>query len=171
MRTKVIIKICWCLYIKSPQKCLKFSLIILMAMSDCWEALFLSNLTMSFFMSSVLTFEKRNVSFLKVLCIASMLGWYLHLKIVLRVRSAMFSVTRPNLLYLKTFRLILYLKKNYLDFHWFLTQFLRFHPFYLYWLLTYLLCVICLKVNVSLISRTVCYQLRFLYLSFHSTLS
>ena len=103
-----------------------------MAMSDCWEALFLSNLTMSFFMSSVLTFEKRNVSFLKVLCIASMLGWYLHLKIVLRVRSAMFSVTRPNLLYLKTFRLILYLKKNYLDFHWFLTQFLRFHPFYLY---------------------------------------
>ena len=112
MRTKVIIKICWCLYIKSPQKCLKFSLIILMAMSDCWEALFLSNLTMSFFMSSVLTFEKRNVSFLKVLCIASMLGWYLHLKIVLRVRSAMFSVTRPNLLYLKTFRLYTIFEKK-----------------------------------------------------------
>ena len=31
-----------------------------------------------------------------------------------------------------------------------------------------LLCVICLKVKVSLISRIVSYQLRFLYLSFHS---
>ena len=38
----------------------KFSLIILMEMSECWEALFLSKLSMSFFMSSVLTSETRN---------------------------------------------------------------------------------------------------------------
>ena len=171
MRTKVIIKICWCLYIKSPQKCLKFSLIILMPMSDCWEALFLSNLTMSFFMSSMLTFEKRNVSFLKVLCIASMLEWSLYLKIALRVRSAMFSVTRPNLLYLKAFRFYTIFEKKLFRVSAVSDSVLRFHPFYLHWLLTYLLCVICLKVNVSLISRTVCYQLRFLYLSFHSILS
>ena len=33
----------------------KFSLIILMEMSEIWDALFLSNVIMSFFMSSMLT--------------------------------------------------------------------------------------------------------------------
>ena len=37
----------------------KFSLIILLTVSECWEALFLSNLSMSFFMSSMLSSEKR----------------------------------------------------------------------------------------------------------------
>ena len=36
----------------------KFSLIILMGMSECWEAFFLSNLSMSFFMSSMSTSGK-----------------------------------------------------------------------------------------------------------------
>ena len=89
---------------KKSAKISTLSLIILMGMSECCEALFLSNLSMSFFMSSMLTFEKRNVSFSKVLCITSMLGWSLYLKIALRVRSAMFSVTGPNSLYLKIFR-------------------------------------------------------------------
>ena len=62
---------------KKSTKMFKFSLIILMGMSECWEALFLSNLSMSFFMSSVLPFQKRNVSFLQLLFIASMLGWFM----------------------------------------------------------------------------------------------
>ena len=39
--------------------------------------------------------------------------------------------------------LLLYLKRNYLKFQWFLVQFLRFHPFHWYWF--YLLYVICLE--------------------------
>ena len=70
---------------KRSAKMSKFSLIILIGMSECWEALFLSNLSMPFFMSSILTSEKRNVSFSQLLCIASMLGWSLYLKIALRV--------------------------------------------------------------------------------------
>ena len=41
----------------------KFSLIILLTVSECWEALFLSNLSMSFFMSSMLSSEKRLLFF------------------------------------------------------------------------------------------------------------
>ena len=74
----------------------KFSLIILRGMSECWEALFLSNLSMSFFMPLILTSEKRNVSFSQLLCVASMLGWSLYLKIALNVGSAMSSVTESR---------------------------------------------------------------------------
>ena len=81
-------------------------------MSEYWEALFLSNLSMSFFMSSVLTSEKRNVSFSQWLCIASMLGWSLYLNIVLRVGSAMFSVTGSNSLYLEIFRFFTIFEKK-----------------------------------------------------------
>ena len=81
-------------------------------MSECWEALFLSNLSMSFFMSSILTCEKRNVSFSQWLCIASMLGWSLYLKIALRVGSAMFSVTESNSLYLEIFRFFTIFEKK-----------------------------------------------------------
>ena len=66
----------------------KFSLIILMEMSEIWDALFLSNVIMSFFMSSMLTSEKQNV------------WWSLYLKIALRLGSAMFSITGSNSLYL-----------------------------------------------------------------------
>ena len=66
----------------------KFSLIILMEMSESWDALFLSNLKISFFMSSMLTSEKQNV------------WWSLYLKIALRLGSAMFSITGSNSLYL-----------------------------------------------------------------------
>ena len=43
---------------KKSAKMTKFSLIILMEMSERYEALFLSNLSMSFFVSSMLTSEK-----------------------------------------------------------------------------------------------------------------
>ena len=59
-------------------------------MSECLEALFLSNSSMSFFISSILTSEKRNVYFSQLPCSASMLGWSLYLNIALRVRPAMF---------------------------------------------------------------------------------
>ena len=75
---------------KKSAKMPKFSLIILIEMSEYWKALFLSNLSMSFFMSSILTSEKRNVPFSKLLCITSMLEWSLYLKIALRVGSTMF---------------------------------------------------------------------------------
>ena len=75
----------------------KFPLIILMGMSECFGTLFLSNLSMSFFISSILTSEKRNVSFSQLLCSAGMLGW---------VRSAMFSVTKLDSLYLEIFRFL-----------------------------------------------------------------
>ena len=52
----------------------KISLIILMGMSESWEASFLSNLSMPYFVSSMLISEKQNVSFLHLLCIANMLG-------------------------------------------------------------------------------------------------
>ena len=81
-------------------------------MSECWEALFLSNLSMSFFMLSILTSEKRNVSFSQWLCIASMLGWSLYLNIALRVGSAMFSVTGSNSLYLEIFRFFTIFEKK-----------------------------------------------------------
>ena len=81
-------------------------------MSECWEALFLSNLSMSFFMSSILTSEKRNVSFSQWLCIASMSGWSLYLNIALRVGSAMFSVTGSNSLYLEIFRFFTIFEKK-----------------------------------------------------------
>ena len=61
---------------KKLAKMSKFSLIILMGMSESWEALSLSNLSMSFFISSILTSEKRSISFSQFLCIASMLGWF-----------------------------------------------------------------------------------------------
>ena len=51
-------------------------------------------------MSLMLTPEKRNVSFLQLLCIASMLGWTLYLKIALRDGYAMFSVKASYSLYL-----------------------------------------------------------------------
>ena len=81
-------------------------------MSECWEALFLSNLSMSFFMSSVLTSDKRNVSFSQILCIASMLGWSLYLKITLRVGSAMFFVKGLNSLCLEIFRFFTIFEKR-----------------------------------------------------------
>ena len=90
----------------------KFSLIILIGMSECWEALFLSNLSMSFFMASILTSDKRNVSFSQCLCIASMLGWSFYLNIALRVGSAMFSVTGSNSLYLEIFRFFTIFEKK-----------------------------------------------------------
>ena len=65
---------------KKSVKMSKFSLIILMGMFKCWEVLFLSSLGMSFFMYSVLTSKKRNVSFSQLTCIASILGWSLYLK-------------------------------------------------------------------------------------------
>ena len=74
----------------------KFSLMILMGISECWEDLFLSYSSMSFFISSILTSEKRNVSFSQLPCSATMLEWSLYLKIALRVRSAMFSVIKSN---------------------------------------------------------------------------
>ena len=64
------------------------------------------------FMSSILTPEKRNVSFSQLLCIASMLEWSLYLKIALRVGSAMFSVTGSNLLYLEIFRFFTIFEKK-----------------------------------------------------------
>ena len=64
------------------------------------EALFFFNLSMSIFISSMLTPEKRNVPFLQLLCTASMLGWTLYLKITLRDGSAMFSVKESYSLYL-----------------------------------------------------------------------
>ena len=66
----------------------------------------LSNLSMYFFISSILTSEERNVSFSQLLCNASMLGWSLYLKIALRFRSAMFSVTKSNSIYLEIFRFL-----------------------------------------------------------------
>ena len=96
---------------KKSAKMFQFSLIILMRMSECWEA-FLSNLSVSFFMSSMLTSDKRNVSFSQLLCIASMLGWSLYLKIVLRVGSAMFSIIGSNSLYLEIFRFFTIFEKR-----------------------------------------------------------
>ena len=54
-------------------------------------------------MSSLLNSEKQNVYFLQFLCIASMPGWSLYLKIALRVGSVMFSVIESNSLYLEIF--------------------------------------------------------------------
>ena len=65
-------------------------------MSECWEAFFLSNSSMSFFISSILISEKGSVSFSQLLCSAAMLGWSLYLKIILRVKSAKCSVTKSN---------------------------------------------------------------------------
>ena len=87
-------------------------MIILIGMSEFWEALFLSNLIMSFFMSSILNSEKQNVSFSQLPCIASMLGWSLYLKIALRVGSAMFSVTGSTSLYLEIFRFFTIFEKK-----------------------------------------------------------
>ena len=145
----------------------KFSLIILIGMSESWEALFLSNLSMSFFMSSILTSEKRNISFSQWLCIASMLGWSLYLKIALRVGSAMSSVTGSNSLYLEIFRFFTIFEKKLFRLLAVSDPVFKILPFSL----ILILCLICLKVKVSLISRIFCYQLRFLYLSFYSILS
>ena len=84
-------------------------------------------------MSSVLTSEKRNVSFSLFICIASMLGWSLYLKIALRVGSVMFSVSGSNSLYIEIIRVFtVFENKFYLEFQWFLIQFLKFHPFQLH---------------------------------------
>ena len=84
----------------------KFPLIILMGMSGCCGALLLSNSSTSFFISSILTSNKRNVYFSQLPCSASMLGWSLYLKIALRVRFAMFSAIKSNSLHLKIFRFL-----------------------------------------------------------------
>ena len=84
-------------------------------------------------MSSVLTSEKRNVSFSLFICIASMLGWSLYLKIALRVGSVMFSVSGSNSLYIEIIRVFtVFENKFYLEFQWFLIQFLKLHPFQLH---------------------------------------
>ena len=145
---------------KKSAKMSKFSLIILIG------TLFLSNLSMSFFMSSILTSEKRNVSFSQWLCIASMLGWSLYLNIALRVGSAMFSVTGSKSLHLEIFRFFTIFEKKLFRLS---DSVFKILPFSLILILS--LMRDCLKVKVSLISRIVCYQLRFLYLSFHSILS
>ena len=69
--------------------------------SESWEALFSSNLSMFFFMSSIL----QNVSFSQLHCIASMFDRSLYKNIALRVGSVMFSVTESNSQYLEIFRL------------------------------------------------------------------
>ena len=138
---------------KKLAKMSKFSLIILMEMFECWEALFLSNLSISFFMSWMLTSQKGNVSFSQLLCIASILGWSLYLKIALRVGSAMFSVTGSNSLYLEIFRFFTIFKKKLLRVSAVSDSVFKISPFSL--MLMYLLYVICLKVKVSLISRIV----------------
>ena len=115
------------------------------------------------FLSSMLTSEKRVVSFSELLHIGSILRWCLHLKTALRVRSFTFSVTESNSLYLETFRFFTVFEKKL--FRVSTTQLLKFHPFY------YTDSLLCMKVNVSLISKIVCYQLRSLCLSFHSILS
>ena len=84
-----------------------------------------------FFMFSMLTSEKQNVSFLQLVCIAGMLGWSLYLKIALGVGSAMFSVTGLTSLHLEIFRFFTIFEKK-LGFQQFLTQYLRFHHFHLY---------------------------------------
>ena len=146
---------------KKSAKMSKFTLIILIRMYECWEALFLSNLSMSFFMSSILTSEKRNVSFLQLLCIASMLRWSLYLKIALRVGSDMFSVTGSNSLYLEIFRLFAIFEKKLFRLSPASDSVFKILPFSFILILSL----------ISLISRIVCYQLRFLYLSFYSILS
>ena len=103
----------------------KFSLIILRVMSECWEALFLSNLSMSFFMPLILTSEKRNVSFSQLLCVASMLGWSLYLKIALNVGSAMFSVTES-----RNIQILYYIWKLFQLYLWFFTIFRFFTIFF-----------------------------------------
>ena len=60
----------------------KFCFIILLRMYECWEVLFVSNLSVDLFISSMLTSEKRNVSFSQLLCMASMFGKSLYLKII-----------------------------------------------------------------------------------------
>ena len=94
----------------------KFSLINLMGMSECWEALLLPNLSMSFFMSSMLISAKRSVSFSQLLRIASMLGWSLYLKTALKVGSAMFSVAESNSLFLEILRFFLIFEKKLFGF-------------------------------------------------------
>ena len=100
---------------KKSAKMFKFSLIVLMGISESLEALFLSNLSMSFFMSSILTSEKRNVSFSQFLCIAGMVGWSLCLNIALRVGSPIFSVKNQTRCISKYSNSLLYLKRNYLE--------------------------------------------------------
>ena len=120
----------------------------------------LSNLSISFFMSLMLTLEKRNVSFSQLLCIAICSGMDL---LCNRIKlTASRNIQEKN---------IMYLKRNYLEFQRFLTPFLRFRPFHWYWFHPFHLSMICLDVKVLLISKIVCYQLRSLYLSFHSILS
>ena len=103
--------------------------------------------------------------FSKLLCIASILGWSLYLKIALGVRPAMFSVTGSNSLHLKIFRFFIIFEKKLFRVSVVSDSVFKISPFHLYWF--YLWWVICLKIKVSLISRKACCQLRLLYLRFH----
>ena len=78
------------------------------------------------------------------------LGDLLSLKIALRVRSAMFSVTESNSLHLEIFRFFTTFQKKLFRVSA-VSKFSRFDLFH--WYRFYLLCVICLKVKVSLISK------------------
>ena len=79
----------------------------------------LSNLSISFFMSLMLTLEKRNVSFSQLLCIAICSGMDL---LCNRIKlTASRNIQEKN---------IMYLKRNYLEFQRFLTPFLRFRSFH-----------------------------------------
>ena len=144
----------------------KFSLITLMGMSECWQAFFLSNLSMSFFMSSILSSEKWIFFFSQLLCIASMLGWSLYLKITLRVGSAMFFVRESNSPHLDIFRFFTIMEKKLFRVSELSDIVFKISPFSLILIPPFMRDLSERKAKVSLISNIVCHQLRFLYLSF-----
>ena len=128
-----------------------------------------SSLSMSFFMSPMLTTEEWSISFSQLLYCKY--AWVVFVfKDSFRRWMCYVFWNRIELTVSRDIQIFYYIwKENNWEFQRFLTRFLRFHPFHLYRF--YFLRVICLKVKVSRISKIACCQLRFLYLGFHSILS
>ena len=79
-------------------------------MRKCWKPFILCNLSVSFFMSSMITYKKLNVSFSQLLCIASMLEQSLYYEIAFnRVESAIFSVTDYKLTVSQNIQILCYI--------------------------------------------------------------
>ena len=82
-------------------------------MSECWEALLLFNLWISFWISSFSSSLKQKASPpLNLFWIAIMLGWFLYSKFALRVWSSILSMKDSFLKYFEILKLLTILEKN-----------------------------------------------------------
>ena len=145
----------------------EFFSIILVGISEYWDALFSFNSIIFVSISLKLTFLKLKTPFpLLLVLIARMLGCFLYLRIAFKVASLIFSIIGSKSEYWEMLRFFKVLPKNLKKPQLFFFQCSQFYYFHSN--LSFLWHWIFRIVKALLFSKKVCYQKRFFHLNFHS---